>query len=237
MTHCFNTTLAERYGIEEAIILEHLYFWIHKNECEGEHVIDGRVWCYSSAKGFEKYIPYMNAQKIRRTLRSLEEKGKILISNHNASAMNKTLWYAFTDEMMEEMERLGYEFSKMKNRIFKNEKSEDNIQEDNIEKNKKENPNNKLLGEKEKEKTPPVDTSDVKEQRYNAWMAEHYPRIQQMEQPLLYKQFCRLRDTYDETLLRDKMDALENKRTMKRDYVSAYLTLNNWCKMQGGRTL
>ena len=68
MIHSFNTTLAERYGIEEAILIEHLYWWIHKNDCEdveemiiqtfkgdetliltgklpesGEHVVNGEI--------------------------------------------------------------------------------------------------------------------------------------------------------------------------------------------------
>ena len=124
--------IAERYGIEAAILIENLYFWIRRNECNDEYFRDGRFWCYSTFKGFNRYLPYMNPQKIRRELVSLESKGIILTGNYNKSSINHTLWYAFTDNFMNEMECLGYDFSKMKNRIFKNEKSiEDNIIEDN----------------------------------------------------------------------------------------------------------
>lgn len=139
MNHSFNTILAERYGIEGAILVEHLYWWIHKNDCEEveEMVHEGRVWCRSTAKGFAKYIPYMNPQKIRRILISLENVGKISIGNFNVKATNQTLWYAFTDEFIGELKSLGYDFSKMKNGIFKNEKSYNSIinnpiKEDNI---------------------------------------------------------------------------------------------------------
>ena len=77
--HSFNTTLAKRYSIEEAILIEHLYWWIHKNECNEDMQKDGRTWCYSSAKGFERYLEYMNGQKVRRILLKLQEKGKIMI--------------------------------------------------------------------------------------------------------------------------------------------------------------
>lgn len=125
MNHTFNVTIAERYGIEEAILLEHLYWWIHKNECDDieEMVKDGKVWCRSTANGFTKYIPYMNPQKIRRVLVGLEKMGKICIGNFNVKATNQTLWYSFSEDFVEEMVALGYDFSKMKNGIFKNEKS------------------------------------------------------------------------------------------------------------------
>lgn len=133
--HSFNTTLAKRYSIEEAILIEHLYWWIHKNECNEDMQKDGRTWCYSSAKGFERYLEYMNGQKVRRILLKLQEKGKIMIGNYNKSAINQTLWYAFTDEMIEELASLNYnfsDFSKVKNGFFKSEKcKEDNIIEDN----------------------------------------------------------------------------------------------------------
>lgn len=134
--HNFNTTLAKRYGIEEAIIIEHLYWWIHKNECNDEMFKDGRVWCYSSMKAFERYIAYMNGQKIRRVINKLQEKGKVLIGNYNKVATNQTLWYAFSDDMVDELQELDYDFSKMKNGVFKSEKSiEYNNNKDNLNNN------------------------------------------------------------------------------------------------------
>ena len=119
MIHSFNTTLAERYGIEEAILIEHLYWWIHKNDCEDveEMIKNNRVWCRTTAKGIAKYIPYMSPQKIRRIILGLE--GKIVVGNFNKQATNHTLWYAFSNEFIEELEQLGYDFSKMKIRNFK----------------------------------------------------------------------------------------------------------------------
>ena len=132
MNHSFNTTLAERYGIEEAILIEHLYWWIHKNDCDEveEMIKNERVWCRTTAKGIAKYIPYMSPQKIRRVLLGLE--GKIVIGNFNKQATNHTLWYAFSNEFIEELEQLGYDFSKMKIRNFKNEKSNNIIKDNNL---------------------------------------------------------------------------------------------------------
>ena len=139
MTHQFNTTLARVLGIDEAIIIEQLYWWIHKNECEEDETMikDGRVWCRSSAKGFNKYIDYMSAQKIRRVLRTLEELEVIKVGNFNKVPTNQTLWYTFSDKFKNVLEEVGYQSSKMKNGMFKNEQSINNLNDKNI--NKEEN--------------------------------------------------------------------------------------------------
>jgi hypothetical protein len=142
--HSFNITLADRYGIEGSILIEHLYWWIHKNECEEEETMtkNGRVWCYSSAKGFNRYIPYMTPKKIWRELKRLEERGVLITGNFNTKPTNQTLWYSFSDEFQKEMVSLGYDFPKMENAISKNGKSNNiinnnNLIENNIIENKK----------------------------------------------------------------------------------------------------
>lgn len=126
--HSFNITLAEKYGVEQAILIEHIYWWVHKNECDGieDMAKDGKVWCRSTAKGFAKYIPYLKPDKIWRILRKME--GHILlVGNFNKQALNQTLWYTFTDEFKKELEDLNYDFENFKNANLKNEKSYNSI--------------------------------------------------------------------------------------------------------------
>ena len=129
MNHSFNTTLAEKYGLECAVIIEHLFWWIHKNECEDieEMFHEGRMWCRTTTKGIAKYITYIGWQTIRRKLIYLEEKKVLMVGNFNTKSTNQTLWYSFTDSFKNELKELNYDFSKMKNGIFKNEKSNNSI--------------------------------------------------------------------------------------------------------------
>lgn len=143
MVHSFCTEFAERYSIESAIIIEHLYWWLHKNACESDMIKEDRVWCYFSAKGMAKYIPYMNSQKIRRELKKLEELEVVKVGNFNKQPTNQTLWYCFTDKFLSELNDANYDvsdFSKMKNGIFKNEKCNNSVINNTLnEDNKKEN--------------------------------------------------------------------------------------------------
>ena len=151
MVHSLNVDFALRYGIEGAIIIEQLYWWLHKNACESDMIKDDRVWCYFSARGLTKYIPYMSSQKLRRELKKLEDAKVVMVGNFNKSPINQTLWYSFTDKFLSELNDANYDisdFSKMKNAIFNSEKCNktiinNNLIEDNIKEDKKESKDSK----------------------------------------------------------------------------------------------
>lgn len=98
MQHHFDTELAERFGILEAVILENMRFWLAKNAANGKNVHDGRVWTYNSIKAWHDLIPYASEKQIRRALEHLESDDIIMTGNFNQSAYDRTKWYAFTDE-------------------------------------------------------------------------------------------------------------------------------------------
>lgn len=67
MIHNFDINIAEKYGINAAIILQNMYYWIEKNRANEKHFHDGYYWTYNSLKAFEELFPYMSTkQKIGR---------------------------------------------------------------------------------------------------------------------------------------------------------------------------
>ena len=98
MQHSFDIEVAKEYGIEEAVILNNLYFWIEKNRANGLHFYDGYYWTYNSVKAFNELFPYMSAKKIRNALNHLIEEGILITGNYNKSAYDRTLWYALTQK-------------------------------------------------------------------------------------------------------------------------------------------
>lgn len=222
MNHSFNVQIAEKYGIEEAIIIEHLYFWIHKSECEEveEMIVNDRCWCRSSTKGFNRYIPYMNPKKIGRTLNGLAELGILLTGNFNRSPMNQTLWYAFSDDFKKELISLGYDFPKMENAISKKGKCNNStinssiILDNNIKENKKE-----LLKNNSKKEENDSDFDEFykayplkkgKEPARRAWKKLTVKEKQQAKKVL---------DAYIS-------DCIENNRSYK--YPATYLNQKTW---------
>lgn len=236
MNHSFNTSLAGEYGIEGAILIECLYWWIKKNECEGDMINDERVWCRSSAKGFNKYIPYMSAGKIRRELVQLEEQGVIIVGNFNQSPINQTLWYSFTDDFFIKLDKYGYDvshFAKMKNGFSKNEKTIDNnILDNNIYKEKNKN---KFLSKKEEELAVPLETDyDQREHNFEEYMRQEYPLVQKMREPLTYAQFRQLRENYERDTIFAVLSDMNNWAELRKKRVSAYKTALKWLSNDKG---
>ena len=94
--HCFDVDIAAKYGVHCAVLLNNIYYWIQKNEANGQNFYDGKYWTYNSKKAFEELFPYMTARQIDYALKKLIDEGILETGNYNASAYDRTLWYAIT---------------------------------------------------------------------------------------------------------------------------------------------
>ena len=97
MQHHFDVELAQKYGVAEAILLNHFEYWIELNRSNEKNFYDGRYWTFNSMKAFSKIFPYMTEKKIRNALKHLQDEGLIVTGNYNKLAYDRTLWYAFSD--------------------------------------------------------------------------------------------------------------------------------------------
>lgn len=107
MTYTFDTLLAEKYGVNEAIMLNNFIYWIAKNEANGKHFYDGRYWTYNSVSAFEKLFPFWSNKQVRNVLASLERQGVLLKGNYNEQKYDRTCWYAFTDAFVKSISQNG----------------------------------------------------------------------------------------------------------------------------------
>lgn len=96
MNHSFDIRIAEKYGIQPAIILNHLYFWIEKNRANKQNFHDGYYWTYNSKKAFAELFPYMTERQIDYAIKKLIDGGLVITGNYNEIAYDRTLWYAIT---------------------------------------------------------------------------------------------------------------------------------------------
>lgn len=97
----FEEALAVLFGVDEAIMLQNLMYWIKKNKANNKHFYDGRYWTYNSASAFEKLFAFWNKAKIYRVLDSLEKQGAIFSGNYNRLAYDRTKWYSVSEHILE----------------------------------------------------------------------------------------------------------------------------------------
>lgn len=98
MDYSFSVEHAKKYGVDEAIFLNNLAFWIGKNKANDKHLYDGRTWSYNSARAFTRIFPFWNEKQIYRLIDKLAAMGVILKGNFSENKKDRTLWLAFANE-------------------------------------------------------------------------------------------------------------------------------------------
>ena len=94
----FDTRHAERYGVNEAIIIHYFKYWIEHNHVSGRNQHDGRTWSYNSAEKLAEVFPMWSVHQVRRYTKSLVDQDVLITGNYNTRPGDRTLWYAFKDE-------------------------------------------------------------------------------------------------------------------------------------------
>lgn len=115
MQHHFNVELAKKYGMAEAVLINHFEYWLEHNRANDVNFFDGRYWTYNSMKAFAEIFPYLSEKKIRNALKNLQDAGLIITGNFNKSAYDRTLWYAFSDLAESILPKRQMDFSKKAN--------------------------------------------------------------------------------------------------------------------------
>ena len=100
MRYSFDTEAAARYGVEEAILLDHIRFWCEKNRSNPDCQQQGRCWMYASAARLAEHFPFWSVPKIRRLLKSLVRQGALLEGRFGRFAFDRTLWYAVSESVL-----------------------------------------------------------------------------------------------------------------------------------------
>lgn len=118
----FDARIAEKYSVEEAIVINKLFGWLKYNAVNGKNFKEGRYWTFNSLSAFKKYFPFWNESKIKRILIDLagcteksdskpKHESVIIKGNFNKSSFDRTIWYSFTDDFFAYLVKLGYDLN------------------------------------------------------------------------------------------------------------------------------
>jgi len=94
MQHSFDIYEAKDIGVNAAILLNNIRFWVAKNAANNKHCHDGAYWTYNSVSTFELLFPYMTKDQIRRGLEKLVDTGLIKTGCFNDDPYNRTKWFS-----------------------------------------------------------------------------------------------------------------------------------------------
>nr|DAO45387.1 MAG TPA: Replication initiation and membrane attachment [Caudoviricetes sp.]DAU54038.1 MAG TPA: Replication initiation and membrane attachment [Caudoviricetes sp.] len=94
----FDSNVASKVGVDGAIMLNNLQFWIVKNKANKKHFYDNNYWTYNSIDAFTEIFPFWSRRQIERILNNLKKDGYIETGNYNKLNYDRTLWYSLTEK-------------------------------------------------------------------------------------------------------------------------------------------
>ncbi len=97
--HSFDPEIAQKVGINAAVIYQNLSWWCEKNAANEKNIHDGKAWTHNSLRAFEILFPYLSGNQIRTALDKLETSGLIEVGNFNKKAYDRTKWYCAGSHM------------------------------------------------------------------------------------------------------------------------------------------
>lgn len=95
--YSFSTDDAVSHGIDAAIILHNMRYWLDHARVHGEMEQEGYYWMYMTASKMVDLFPFWSANKIQKELKKLEERGVVITGNYNKSSWNRTKWYTMPE--------------------------------------------------------------------------------------------------------------------------------------------
>lgn len=84
--------LAMRIGINEAIVLQQICYWLEDTTAGIEY--DGKRWVYNSINAWNEQFPWWTAKTIQRTVSSLKKMGLIYVEQLKKRQHDQTNYYA-----------------------------------------------------------------------------------------------------------------------------------------------
>ncbi len=85
--------MATIIGLNEAIVLQQVHYWIEINKKKGRNFHKGRYWTYNTYEEWNEQFPFWSKETIKRTFRNLRNMKLIIVDRFNAYQMDRTLWY------------------------------------------------------------------------------------------------------------------------------------------------
>ncbi|WP_246946154.1 hypothetical protein [Bacillus pinisoli] len=87
-------SLAKLIGLNEAIVLQQIHYWLEKST----NIYENKKWVYNSYPQWKKQFPFWSERTLIRIMKSLKDKGLIIVDNFNRMKIDKTNWYSIDYE-------------------------------------------------------------------------------------------------------------------------------------------
>lgn len=96
-------TLAATIGLNEAIILQQIHYWLDPRI--NSNYINGLYWVYNTYHQWAKQFPFWSEVTIRRTIKNLEKSNLLISDDFNKNPYLRLKWYTINYNTLENIEK------------------------------------------------------------------------------------------------------------------------------------
>lgn len=124
--HYFNCDDAIKHGIEKAVLIYNLRFWLKINKANDTNIKtkDGKkyYWSFNSVSALQELMPYFNQSSMQRWYKELERDGFIITGSFNKLKYDKTKWYTLPEfEIVDSVNQIEEEVTQNDESITQND--------------------------------------------------------------------------------------------------------------------
>ena len=94
----FNQDMACKYGLNEAIFITQLHYWLKKATCRR---IKGTPWHYDTVDAWQKQLPFFSKRTLERIISALIKEKLIKVCQVNKRKGDRTNWYTLNIKKLE----------------------------------------------------------------------------------------------------------------------------------------
>lgn len=97
--------LATLIGLNEAIVIQQVHYWLRHKQDAGQDFIDGHYWVFNTYEQWQEQFPFWSMRTLKRIFSSLEKSGLLLTGNYNHHGYDRTKWYSINYDLIDQIER------------------------------------------------------------------------------------------------------------------------------------
>lgn len=94
--------LAKIIGLNQAMILQQVHYWLELNKKNKINLHEGRHWTYNTINEWQEEFPFWSKETVKRAFNKLRDLGIIQVGNFNVYKMDRTLWYTIDYDKLNE---------------------------------------------------------------------------------------------------------------------------------------
>lgn len=100
----FHKSIAVKYGVDCAVFINHIHYWVKVNQYNNQNYFDGKYWIYNTLDAFCLTFPFWSKRQLRVIIDKLRSKNILLTGQYHKDVRNRVLYYTLCDSLMIELD-------------------------------------------------------------------------------------------------------------------------------------